>query len=858
MNIDALNPARFLIWWFQKTPYKLFRISKVMTQLVNHNMSFTLNLRLLFTPLYGDYTIIGRLIGVVVRIVFIFVGFFFVTFLGIITILLPISWYLLPIILFYYIDLWALVIIFLVYIAVLVLTKDTPLITVSKVKEQNYLDTFRPSVLKYAQNITNKNTFYLEKLFAQQSISNIFIIAELDKEELSKRLVKLISNSQLDNLSKECFELAKQQNTRYVELEQLFLVLISKIKNIDTILSEFKSSYENIYKSAEWILQKREDLAKLYIWQDAYEEPLLAGFGHGLTGRVTPSLDAISTDFTARAKMGDYIKFSGRDELIEEIAEFLGGANINLLLIGEPGSGKTSVVKNLANRIIRGTKYKTISNKRIVSINLGGLISGTRSYGDLAEKLEAALEDAIGSGDVILFIDEIHTLTSALGQEQEGSSNVFSILQPYLETKKVQFIGATNVENYRKHIEPVGSFANLFEVIKVPETDFEDTLKILKDTAEQREKDFNITVTMPSLLHVIKLSKKLVHDRVFPDKAIDVLNRASNSARKSADKTLTTSDIEKEIADMTNIPVSAVSEEESTKLLSLEDEMRKRVVGQDLAIKQVVSAIKRARTGIRDENKPIASFLFVGTTGVGKTETAKTLSGTFFGDRKAMIRLDMSEYQTPDSIDKLIGKSDASTKGILTEAVRSKPFAVILLDEIEKAHSQVILAFLQVLDDGRLTDSSGRTVDFTNTIIIATSNSGTKEIQEVTEKNGSYDEIKEVANKAVREHFAPEFLNRFTNIVVFKPLEVKDLKQIVLIMLDRVKNMAKEKSINISFNNDLIEGLITRGYNPQWGARPMARAIEETVENYLADKILKKELKQGSVIELGKEVFDYN
>ena len=315
-------------------------------------------------------------------------------------------------------------------------------------------------------------------------------------------------------------------------------------------------------------------------------------------------------------------------------------------------------------------------------------------------------------------------------------------------------------------------------------------------------------------------------------------------------------DIAKEISEVTHVPVSTMSDQETQKLLTIENDLKKRVIGQDEAINQIGSALKRARVGIRNENKPIASFLFVGTTGVGKTETAKALAKVYFGSEKTMIRLDMSEYQQLDSIDRLIGTPDGKSKGILTEAVRSAPFALVLMDEIEKAHSNILLTFLQVLDDGRLTDSTGRVIDFTSTIIIATSNVGTREIQSVVQQNGSFEKIKEVAMTGVREKFAPEFLNRFNGIIVYKPLSIESVKQICSLMLDSVKKLTAAKGIKLAYKLELVEELVKRGFNLEWGARPLARLIEDTVESYIAIKILSKEMKMGDEITLGLEVFN--
>jgi ATP-dependent Clp protease ATP-binding subunit ClpC len=463
------------------------------------------------------------------------------------------------------------------------------------------------------------------------------------------------------------------------------------------------------------------------------------------------------------------------------------------------------------------------------------------------------MDEVKNSGDIILFIDEIHNLIAAANSENEGS-NIFSLLEPHIKGN-IQFIGATNIQNYRKHIEPNGSFARLFELIEITQATKEDTIEILKYRAKYFERDYHITITYPALIKVIDLSEKLIHERVLPDKALDILNRTASS-KANTNKYLTSEDISIEISEVTHVPVATIDENESKKLLGIEAQLKKRVIGQDDAIKKVAASLKRARVGIRNEKKPIASFLFVGTTGVGKTETAKALAREYFGDEKVMIRLDMSEYQQADSINRLIGTPDGKSLGILTEAVRAKPFSLILLDEIEKAYSNILHAFLQVLDDGRLTDSTGRVIDFTNTIIIATSNVGTKEIQGISAGNGTFEEIQTKAMAAVREKFAPEFLNRFNGIIVYKPLELNSVNKIAELMLESVRKTANDKGIKVDFKPELISELVKRGFNIEWGARPLARVIEDSVESFLATKILSKEIKKGDTLSIGTEVFD--
>ncbi len=844
--------SKFLVWWFYTAPKKIYTIFTRILIFANYELSFTVNLRLIFTPLYGDYSFIGRIIGFFTRIIFIVFGLVFIGFLGIVSMLAPIVWYLLLPFAFYYFDFWSIPFVLALYIAVTIKKVTTPDKKVSEVKKEQALDSFRPDVKRNFMDIVGKGAYFTNIFLHNPQISYLLNKSEMANKGLEDKISKteIFEQSKIQNLA---YDFAIENKSKYVEMEHLFMAVITAIPNIETILSGYGSELRHLKESAFWIVQRRDFLNSMYFWQDDYIMPPMGGFGHGLTGRVTPHLDAISRDFTKLVKRGLLPDIVGRDLEVGKIASTLGGANENILILGEPGCGKTSLVMGIAHRIMHGTEYKSLRNKRIVSLEMGGLISGARHSGEVASKLKQALDEVVASKDIILFIDEIHNLVSPV-DNSEDFSTVYSILEPYLASSSVQFIGATNLENYRKYIEPIGSFSRLFQIFEVQEADFTSTLEILKHRAIRDERKYGVVITIPALFKIIKLSEKLIHDRVLPDKAIDILNRATNEAR-STDRVVSVKIIEKIITEMTRVPVSAISDDESEKLLNIESEMKKRVIGQDHAIIKIANAIKRARVGIRDENKPIASFLFVGTTGVGKTETAKTLSETYFGDKKAMVRLDMSEYQSPDSIDKLIGTSDGKTKGILTEQIRTKPFVVLLLDEIEKAHQQVMLTFLQVLDDARLTDSSGKTVDFTNTIIIATSNVGTKQIQEITQRGGSYEEIEESAMAAVRDKFAPEFLNRFTGIIVYKPLQIEEVRKIANIMLANVVKRTQEKKIKITFSDELITELIKRGFSPEWGARPLARTIEESVETYVAENILKKEFKQGDTVTLGMEIF---
>lgn len=840
----------FATWYLIGFPRKLWRTTFRMIALLNNEVSFTLNLKLLFTPLYGDYTRIGRLIGFVIRILEIFFGLFMMLIMTVLAIILPIVWVFLPMILAYYTHILIMVpYLLLIFVLKVYFHRDVPSKRVSEVTDTEAEASYRPHIKSIYEQLVHDAALTSDFL-KHPAIDTLLMRLELNRPDFKEKVTSVPID--LSKFEITALNYAKKHETRYIEHEHLFLAALSLIAKVDLLLATFDSSLDECDRAVDWVVSERELQSKKHVWQDDFVVPKMSGVGKGMTGHVTPFLDSVSRDFTKMAQHYQFRPVLGHKAIIKEVTELISGSTVNVLLVGPPGCGKTSVVQGIAESIVKGTDVNAIRFKRIVAIDTASLLAGTRFSGDIAEKIKKLMEESKSSKDIILFFDEIHNLVS--GATTEEGSTIFSLLEPHLVDSKIQFIGATNQENFRKYIEPNGSFARLFQKIEVPATSDEETLLILEDVAREKEREYGVIVSFPALAEILKLSKKLIHDRVFPDKALDILERTIAQFRDK-NKYITANNIKEEISVVTHIPVTTLSEDESKKLLSIETKLKERVIGQDHAITQLAKALQRARAGIRDESKPIASFLFVGTTGVGKTETAKALSAEYFGDEKAMIRLDMSEYQQPDSLSRLLGEPNGKTKGVLTEAVRTKPFALILLDEIEKAYSTILLAFLQVLDDGRLTDSSGTTVDFTNTIIIATSNVGTKDIQEIVAKGGTQDEMSDVALRAVREHYAPEFLNRFTGLIVYNPLTKEDVKKIADLMLNKVRKVAQEKNIKLSFTPELLDALVEKGFNKEWGARSMSRIIEENVESYLAVKLLEGKVKPGDEFIIGIEVF---
>lgn len=835
----------FIYWYFILFPVRLYVVLKRILYLFNNNLGVSLNFRLIFTPLFGDYTIIGRLVGFVIRLFEIIFGLIILFGVFLLLLIIPIIWIASPIILIFELKLFSLLYFILIFVLQVYVHKDRPRKKVLEIHDAGsnieILESFRPASIKLARIIKDEN--HITKEFTQNEyITELLTRLEISQNELEKHIFteKIINV----NLSVDAYNLSKDSGRKYVEPEYIFLSAIKSISNYDIVLSKMDLNIQTLESAVNWLVDNRYYLQSVLFWQEDYVLPPMGGIGRGLTGRVTKVLDSVSTDFTKLVSKGEIKKIVGRKEEIEQIAELLSDKNTNVLIIGPSGSGKTTLVKGIAHEIVSGVEFKSLKYKRIVSLNIAGLLSGVDKAGGVAQKVLDAFNDAKESGDIILFLDEIHNIGSH-----------FSILQSYLENNNIQFIGATDQKNYSETLEPNSDFTRLFSKVQISEASKEETLEILKASTYELEKSYSIKISYLALLETINLGEKLVHDRVFPDKAVMLLTR-SCAENSDNNKLITKEIIQKQVSEVTHVPVGTINNDESEKLLSLFDQLKKRVIGQDMALKQATSALQRARTGIRDESRPIASFLFVGTTGVGKTETAKAITQAYFEDEKLMIRLDMSEYQTSDSLQKLIGSSDGKIKGHLTEKVKNQPFALILLDELEKADTSVITTFLQVLDDARLTDGSGTQIHFSNTIIIATSNVGSKLIQDAADNNESDERVIQVANEAVRDHFAPEFLNRFDGIITFRPLKIDHIRQITRLMLKRVTKTMEEKGIKVTYKDELIEELIKRGYSRQWGARPMQREIENSIETYLSVKMLKKELNMGDTVSLGLEVYN--
>lgn len=596
-----------------------------------------------------------------------------------------------------------------------------------------------------------------------------------------------------------------------------------------------------------------------FLWEDRYVLGSLGGINRAWTGRVTPGLDAYSRDLTREAQQGRLSPLLDKEKPLAALIRALEKESGNsVILVGPAGCGKTTLVYGLAQEIIRGASSPVLSGKRLVSLEMGALVAGTKSGGELQERMQRVLRDIESAQNVLLFIDEVHNALNAGGGID--TSLIFSALEPHLSAGRLQMIGATNWENYRRYIEPNEAFARLFNVVEMEEASFAETLQILEYLSPSLERKHRLYISYPALRQAIELSSRFIYERALPDKALSLLEETIVYARhyKKGGELLTASDVEKLITEKTHIPVTAVGKEEAEKLLQLEEKMQVRLVGQDEAVKAIADAIRRARVGLRDPKRPIASLLFVGPTGVGKTEASKALAEVFFGGEENLISFDMSEYQREDSVNRLLGAppgpGQAAQLGLLTEKVRQKPFSLILFDEIDKANNRVLDLFLQVLEEGRLTDAAGHTVNFANIILIFTSNAGTDLIYQYLREGKSLIELNKDLFRFLQSNFRVELLNRFDGVIVFSPLTLPQVSQIVRLKLNKVVKLMAEKEIQVTYNDELVKALSRLGFDPALGARPLRRLLQDKIESFLAKKLLSREIRKGQTLSLGQEV----
>lgn len=760
------------------------------------------------------------------------------------------------------------------------------------------------------------------KAFNELGLSAETIIEDVEEHigRGNKKASSVYMTPRVKHVLELAVEVANHMNHNYVGTEHILLGLLSDgggvavglLRNHNIRASDIVEVIRDILGSSDRTSHNSEDN------QDSSSLGNLADFG---------------TDLNESAKQGKIDPVIGRDKEISRVIQILSRrTKNNPVLIGEPGVGKTAIAEGLAQRIVNGNVPEILRNKRIISLSISSMLAGAKYRGEFEERLKKAIDEVQKHEDMIIFIDEIHTLVGA--GATEGAMDAANILKPALARGEFQVIGATTLDEYKKHIEKDAALERRFQPVLVGEPSEEDALEILRGLRDRYEAFHKAKITDEALEAAVSLSSRYITDRFLPDKAIDVVDEAAskvrmkvfsaapdvkaleiqladvkkekeaavtaqefekaaemrdeekriekeindkkNAAKENSDAKLvvTDEDIASVVAQWTGIPVSKIAQEESESLLHLEEELHKRVIGQDEAVVAVSKAVRRARAGLKDPKRPIGSFLFLGPTGVGKTELARALAVALFGDETAMIRLDMSEYMEKHTVSRLVGAPPGyvgyEEGGQLTDAVRRKPYSVILLDEVEKAHADFFNILLQVLDDGRLTDSQGRTVDFRNTVIIMTSNLGANALRKSSPELGflaakksdsasdaynevNFKEAKKSVMDAVKRHFRPEFLNRIDEMIVFHALTSNDLKQIVTILMDTVVKRLGDMGLSLEISPAAMDMLVKEGSDFSMGARPLKRAIQRLIEDPISDLILQGNAPEDATIKTDVE-----
>ena len=820
----------FKFWYLEGIVFFVITWKNLMLFL-EEDLAVELMVRLIFTPLFQDGSIVGRFLSFLFRVGRIIIGLFAFAIATVSLLAIGGYWLSIPVLAVFDKPEFISRIFFLAGVGLFIIHIAThPHKKVWSVKDDK--DLWSTSTVK-KEKITFKN------LFLSPGVTNLLSNLELEISNFPNFEI-----TDIDDVALNAFKLAKTVGSQYLEPVHFFVAALQRIPNIDQTLLKLDLKLDDFTSALIYLEKKKNDWRRVYIWDDDFTIHHLKGVNRGWLGVPTPNLDLVGEDLTrtaARVGFDDFIRENGTtNEVINILSQETGR---NVVLVGPPGSGKSALLRNLAEQIVLGDAPAALATKRLFLLDLTKLLSGIVSQGDLAARIKIIFDEVSFAKNVIIVIEEIHEL----GIGEVGSSlNLYSLMQSYLESDSFQFVGTTEEENYTRVLEKNGSFARLFRKIALPPATSQDTLAILEDRAINNERKNKIKTTFIALKEAAFLSAKLIHSRVLPDSAISVLKEAQT---QSINKWITKDIIRKVLAQVSKIPLMDVGTADKQRLLNLESEIHRKLIDQEQAVKLVADSLRRSVTGMREETRPIGSFLFVGPTGVGKTELAKTLAEVYFKGTGAFIRFDMSEYQNPESVTRLIGS--AGEGGQLTEAVRERPYALLLLDEFEKVDSRILTLFLQVLDDGRLTDGAGRTVDFTSTIIIATSNAGSLTIANGLTQGKDFLEIDKEVHQELLGIFRPELINRFDDVILFKPLSQEDLQKIVQVKLSALQNQMKEKGYLLEFDDELLHQLSEKGFDPVLGARPLQRLIQDTLEANLSKMILENKLIKGQVFKVG-------
>jgi ATP-dependent Clp protease ATP-binding subunit ClpC len=715
---------------------------------------------------------------------------------------------------------------------------------------------YKVAVDSNSTEVTIFHLFY--SLLENTRIQNIFIRLRVPIKQIKETLQNSFSREEnnpepelTENFHQtifRAFKIARSDQQDYIDLTELVLAAVQNSANLQEFLYDLEVDKEKLDNVIKWvrIKEKLRRKHKKRRQEAAYRSNY--GIDRAMTAVATPFLNKFSKDITLAAQKGRLEPAVARDKEIEEIFRVIKGGRQSVLLTGQRGVGKETIINGIAQKIIEGSVPERLEEQRVVKLSISELLAGTTVSG-AQKRLIHIMNEIAKAGNVILFIEGINNLVGASTKQGKGM-DVAGTLSEYLSSSHFLTFATTTSEGYSKHIANT-PLDTAFSRVEIDEMNTNQAIQVLESKAGKVEYRQNVFFSYGAIEQSVKLADKFFQEKNLPESAMEVIIEAASYTRsqKGDNSLVTDEDVAQIVSDKTGVKVTSLTEDESEKLMRLEEKMHERIVGQNEAVDMVSDALRRARANIRSEDSPIATFLFIGPTGVGKTELAKTISSVYFGGEDEMTRIDMSEFQDNSAINRLIGEPNQQGTGLLTEQVRENPFSLLLLDELEKASKDVLNIFLQVFDDGHITDSTGRKVDFTNTIIIATSNAGTEYIQQQINQGEELDNIKDdLISGKLQEFYPPEFLNRFDGIVLFKSLTKQEVKEIADLMLDRVRADMENKGVELKVTEGALESLADKGYDKEFGARPMQRAIQDNIENKLAQLVLKDKLDRRDTV----------
>lgn len=855
-----LLPIHLVRFWYLEGFLFFARTWKNSILYLEEDLAVGLMYKLLFVPLFHDSSFVGAILSFIFRVGRIVIGLFAFVLATILLITLAIYWFFVPVLIL--IGIYPqlnLIVLFAGMGLFLIHVFSHP----HKKVWQARNDVWDASWIK-------KSALNYQNLLKTEEVKLLLLYLETDPSKFADFQI-----TNVDQIGTSAFELAKKSGARYISAQAFFVASLKLTPNIDEKLLPLDLKISDFEQALNFLEKRNTQWRRVWLWDEDFSVHHLKGVNRGWLGAPTPNLDAISTDITRQVARLGTDNFIGRTKTVNEVIQVLSQDVMrNVILVGPAGSGKSTLINFLAQQIISGNAPSALATKRLVAIDLTKLLSGANSQGDVADRISAAFEEVQNLQDIIIVMEEIHNI--ALGEAGE-KFNLYSMIAPFLDFGNFQFLATTEPQNYMRILEKNEVFARLFTKIEVLPASEIETIDILEDKAINIERTRKIRVSFLSIKKCAQLAEKYIHDRVLPDSAIAVLVQ---SETKSQNGWITSKIIEDTISQRVNVPVADLGTAQKTQLLDLENLIKQKFYGQEQAVKVVADTLRRGAVNLREGNRPIGSFLFVGPTGVGKTELAKVISEIYFSKKVSKVSdasevsgvsaekpsdtsvtfdasgtflcFDMSEYQTPQSVDRLIGS--AQNEGELTQKVAHNPYCLILLDEFEKCDPKILNLFLQILDDGRLTNFDGKTIDFTNTIIIATSNAGSLTIAQDLEQGKPWTDVEKQVHEELLTVFKPELVNRFDEIVLFKPLSQDQITSIVNLRLKDLQENLKKQGYLVEFDQNVINNLAQKGYDPVLGARPLRRLIQDTVESELSKMILQNQLHKGELFTFSKAV----